>query len=74
MDKIKPNLSDFECITSKFHENNIRISELGFVITDKDYNKTLLASICIHMLDNLSIFDNAQYNNLMDVINYVSYG
>lgn len=74
MDNIKFDLSNFEFITSKFYENNIRINELGFVITDKDYNKTLLASICIHMLDNLSIFDNVQYNNLMDVINHVSYG
>ena len=73
MIQIKPDLSNFENITSRFFENNIRVGELGFVITNKDYNKTLLASICIHALSNPNIFDENQKCNIRNIINTISY-
>lgn len=69
-----------ETIHNNFNEDLIKINEaalsrlkLGFIITDCNFIKSILGVICIHALENPVIFDESRFNNIITIINKISY-
>lgn len=53
---------------------SVQRAEFGFVNKDCDFVKSMLATICIHALDNKDIFTESQYNNIVNLINGINHG
>ena len=53
---------------------NIRRAELGFVMTDCDYTKTMLTTICLHSLENPLILKCGRINKILELIKELNDG
>ena len=58
----------------KINEVNIKRAEAGFVDKDCDYIRTMLATICLHALENPLIFTTNRMNEVVGLINKIGYG
>lgn len=65
--------NDFEDLVINANVASIHRAEFGFVNTGCDFIKSMLGTICIHALDNPDIFNNIQFNNIVSIINKLSY-
>lgn len=65
--------NDFEDLAINANAASIHRAEFGFVNTNCDFIKSMLGTICIHALDNPDIFNNIQFNNIVSIINKLSY-
>lgn len=67
IDEIKDN---FESFAIDIGINNIKRLEIGFVSQDS-YIKGLISTITLHALENLIIFNDEQYENLIGICNTI---
>ena len=58
----------------RINDVNIKRAELGFVNTDCDYTRTMLATVCLHALENPIIFNNNRMREVVELVNKLGYG
>lgn len=49
-------------------------AEFGFINTDCNFVKNMLANMCLHASGNPDIFNKSQSNNIINIINKLSHG
>ena len=53
---------------------NLKRADAGFVMTDCNYIKTMLATVCLHALENTLIFTTNRKEKIVEIINELGYG
>lgn len=52
----------------------IKRPEFGFINTDCNFVKNMIAIMCLHASGNPDIFNKEQSNNIINIINALSHG
>lgn len=66
--------NDFEDLVINANSASVQRAEFGFVNSSCNFVKSMIGIICIHALDNPNIFTEEQGNNIINLINTISYG
>lgn len=73
-DFIKAVRNDFTGLVINANTASVKRAEFGFVNKDCDFVKSMIGTICLHAIENPLIFDEEQSNNIINLINTISYG
>lgn len=71
---IKAVRDNFTGLVINANAASIKRAEFGFVNTDCDFVKSMIGTICLHAIENPLIFDEEQSNNIINLINTITYG
>ena len=71
---IKVVRDDFTGLVINANAASVKRAEFGFVNKDCDFVKSMIGTICLHAIDNPDIFNEIQSNNIINLINTISYG
>ena len=71
---IKAVRNDFTGLVINANAASVKRAEFGFVNKDCDFVKSMIGTICLHAIENPLIFDEEQSNNIINLINTISYG
>ena len=66
--------NNFEDLVINANFASVQRAEFGFVNKDCDFIKSMLGTICLHAIENPLIFDEEQSNNIINLINTITYG
>lgn len=72
-DFIKAVRDDFTGLVINANVASVKRAEFGFVNKDCDFVKSMIGTICLHAIDNPDIFTEKQSNNIINLINTISY-
>lgn len=67
-------LEDTHELVVEINNINLKRADLGFVMTDCNYIKTMLATVCLHALENPLIFNTDRKGKIVELINNIGYG
>lgn len=71
---IKAVRDNFTGLVINANAASIKRAEFGFVNTDCAFVKSMIGTICLHAIENPLIFDEEQSNNIINLINIITYG
>ena len=71
---IKAVRDNFTGLVINANAASIKRAEFGFVNTDCGFVKSMIGTICLHAIENPLIFDEEQSNNIINLINTITYG
>ena len=71
---IKAVRDNFTGLVINANAASIKRAEFGFVNTDCDFVTSMIVTICLHAIENPLIFDEEQSNNIINLINTITYG
>ena len=71
---IKAVRNDFTGLVINANAASVKRAEFGFVNEDCDFVKSMIGTICLHAIENPLIFDEEQSNNIINLINTITYG
>ena len=66
--------ADTHDLVVRINDINIKRAEAGFAITDCNYVRTMLATVCLHALENPLIFTTNRMKEVVELIDKLDYG